>query len=103
MRKFEYRHPRLRGSFIVEFIFAGRTLRGTCINISDAGIRATLDGEVPAGSTGLLTMRHPHRSLTIQAVATHLQADEVGLSFIFHSKTQRELTRQFLASATGRT
>ncbi len=103
MRKFEYRPPRLRSNFTIEFILGDRTLRGHCINASDSGIRATLDGEVPTGSTGLLMLRHPNRALTIQAVATHLQADEVGLSFIFRSKTQRELTQRFLASATNRT
>lgn len=97
MRNFTYRPPRLSSDFSVDFLLSGRALHGRCINISDAGIRATLDGEVPAGCTGSLILHHPRRTLTLQAIATHLQTGEVGLSFLFASEEQRELIRQFIA------
>jgi len=97
MRKFEYRTPRLRGNFSVDFLMSDHALHGHCINVSDTGIRATLDGDVLAGGTGSLILRHSRHTLTVQAVVTHLQIGEVGFSFIFHTEEQRELARKFLA------
>jgi hypothetical protein len=100
MRKFEYRPPRRSSSLTVDFLLGGRTLHGQCLNVSDAGIRVTLDAELPSDSTGSLTLHHHQRSLTIEAAVTHLHADtdEVGFSFIFHTPKERERTRLFLAS-----
>jgi len=102
MRKFEYRPPRLRSNLRVEFLLPDRTLHGWCINISDSGIRVTLDAKAPIGSTGSLILNHPQCSFTIEAVVSHRQiiTGEVGLSFIFHTPQERELARQFLNFTT---
>jgi hypothetical protein len=101
IRKFQYRQPRLRTGFDVDFIAGEETFHGLCRDVGDAGIRAEFDGSVIAGSIGLLILRHPTGVLKVDAQVTYNENDQVGLVFHFQTPWQRKLTIEFLASITN--
>jgi hypothetical protein len=98
VRKFEYRPCRVRAGLEVEFVTKGATLRGICKDVSDEGIRATLDGSVDVGSTGLLILRDSKGALEIEAQAAYLDECYVGLAFLFRTSWERAITFEFIAS-----
>jgi PilZ domain len=100
MRIFRYRQPRLSAGFNVEFILTGQTFQGRCRDVSDAGIRAEFNGTIDVGETGMLVLRHPMRVLRLEAEVAYLGKGGVGLSFIFDSQQQRDLTIQFISQIT---
>jgi hypothetical protein len=101
IRRFEYRQPRLSAGFTVEFVLSEQTLQGHCRDVSDAGIRAELNGATHVGATGMLILRHPMRVLRLEAEVAYLGQSGVGLSFIFDSPQQRDLTIQFISQITA--
>lgn len=101
IRRFEYRQPRLSTGFSVEFVLAEQTLQGRCRDVSDAGIRAEFNGPIDVGETGMLILRHPMRVLRVEAEVAYLARGGVGLSFLFGSQQQRDLTIQFISQITA--
>jgi hypothetical protein len=101
IRKFEYRQPRLSAGFTVEFVLAEQTLQGRCRDVSDTGIRAEFNGAIDVGETGMLILRHPMRVLRQEAEVAYLGRGGVGLSFVFDSPQQRNLTIQFISQITA--
>jgi hypothetical protein len=101
IRRFEYRRPRLTTGFSVEFVLTEQTLYGLCRDVSDAGIRAEFNGAMSVGKTGMLILRHPMRVLRLEAEVAYLGKSGAGLSFLFDSTQQRELTVQFISQITA--
>ena len=102
MRKFEYRRPRMKTGFSVDFVVEGETLHGLCSDVSDEGIRAEFDGPITVGSSGLLILRHPTRVLKIEAHVAYFEKCQVGLSFLFQPPQERATTTQFIDLITNR-
>jgi hypothetical protein len=103
VRKFEYRSCRIAAGLDVEFVTDGETIQGTCRDVSDAGIRASLDGSVIVGGTGLLTLRHPIGVLELEAQVAYIEKSQVGLTFLFKTTWEREITAEYIASIVNLT
>ena len=67
VRKFIYRHCRVKTGFAVDFLVGREIFHGVCRNASDAGIRAEFDGSVVVGSSGLLVLHKPAGVLRLEA------------------------------------
>ena len=98
IRKFEYRPCRIASGFTIDFVMETETIRGICRDVSDTGIRATLDGFVAVGKSGLLILRHPTGELEIESRIAYSEKDHVGLIFLFKSCWEREITSDYIAS-----
>jgi hypothetical protein len=98
VRKFEYRPCRIETGFNVDFVTDAETLYGCCKDVSDAGIRATLDRPAEVGCSGLLILRHPTGVLEIQAQVAYVDHCQVGLVFTFRTPWEHELTNEYIAS-----
>jgi hypothetical protein len=98
IRRFEYRPCRIATGFDIDFVSGGETLHGLCRDVSDAGIRATLDGSVEVGSSGLLILRPPTGLLELEAQVAYIEDRQVGLVFLFDTPWECALTIEFIAS-----
>jgi len=101
MRRFEYRLPRTTTGFRVEFVVGGETFHGLCRDISDAGIRAEFDDPVAIGSFGVLILRHPSRSLKVEAQVAYIEKYQVGFSFLAQTPQEHVMTMEFIALITN--
>jgi hypothetical protein len=98
IRKFEYRPCRIPTGIELKFDVEGETLRGLCKDVSNEGVRATLDGSVAVGSAGLLVLRHPAGVLEIEAQVAYIEDCHVGLAFVLRTSWERGMTNDFIAS-----
>jgi hypothetical protein len=98
VRKFEYRSSRVAAGIDIEFVTQGETIKGLCSDVSNAGIRASLDGSVIVGDAGLLTLRHPIGVLELEAQVAYIERSQVGLTFLFKTTWEREITAEYVAS-----
>lgn len=98
VRKFEYRPCRIATGFDVDFVASGITLHGLCGDVSNSGIRATFNGSVAVGTSGVLILRHPAGELKIEAQVTYIQNGQVGIEFIFKSSWESDRTIEYVAS-----
>ena len=98
VRKFEYRPCRIEAGFQVDFVAGAETLHGSCRDVSDAGIRASLDGPVAVGCTGLLILRHPTGVLQVQAQVAYIDRGQVGLVFALQTRSEHEMTKKYIGS-----
>ena len=103
VRKFEYRPSRIAAGIYVEFKTGGETIPGTCKDVSDTGIRASLDGSVVVGSSGVLTLRHSIGVLALEAQVAYMDKSQVGLTFLFKTNWEREITAEYIASIVNLT
>jgi len=103
VRKFEYRSCRIAAGIDVEFAMDGQTIQGSCKDVSDAGVRASLDGSVVVGDLGILTLRHPIGVLAIEAQVAYIERSQVGFTFIFKTTWEREITAEYIASIVNLT
>jgi len=103
VRKFEYRPSRMTAGIDVEFKTGGETIQGACKDVSDTGIRASLDGCVVVGSSGVLTMRHAIGVLALEAQVAYMDRSQVGLTFLFKTNWEREITAEYIASIVNLT
>jgi hypothetical protein len=101
IRKFEYRPCRIATGFDIDFVSGGETLHGICRDVSDSGIRATFDGSVQLGGSGLLVLRHPKGVLELEAQVAYIENRQVGLVFIFETPWQCALTIEFITSISN--
>jgi len=85
IRKFEYRHCRITTGFDVDFVANGETFHGICKDVGNSGIRATFDGPLVVGSSGLLILRHPVGALQLDAQVVYIEKRQVGLEFRFNT------------------
>lgn len=98
IRRFEYRPCRIAAGFGVDFVAGGETLHGICRDVSNSGIRATLNGSVAVGNTGVLTLRHPMGVLELEAQVAYIEELQVGLEFLFKTTWECAMTIEFVAS-----
>jgi hypothetical protein len=98
IRKFEYRPCRIATGFDIDFVAEGETLHGVCRDVSNAGIRATFDGSVAVGSSGLLILRHPTGVFELQAQVAYIGKRQVGLVFLFNTPWERQRTIEYITS-----
>jgi hypothetical protein len=102
VRRFEYRPCRIAAGFDIDFVSGGETLHGRCRDVSDAGIRATLDGFVDVGASGLLILQHPTGVLELEAQVAYIDNRQVGLVFLFETPWECALTIEYMASIANR-
>jgi hypothetical protein len=98
VRKFEYRPCRIDTGFNVEFIAGQLKLHGQCRDVSNAGIRAKLDGQVVVGSSGTLTLHHPRSVLELEAQVIYMDKGHAGFAFKFQSPLEAEMTSAYIAA-----
>jgi hypothetical protein len=98
IRKFEYRPCRITAGFDLEFVAEGKTLHGLCEDVSDDGIRATLNGSVVVGSFGLVIFCHSTGVLELEAQVAYLDGTHVGLVFLFQTPWERGIINHLIAS-----
>jgi hypothetical protein len=98
IRSFEYRPCRVTASFDFEFVAGGKTLLGLCTDVSNEGIRATLDGSVVLGSFGLVIFRHSTGLIELEAQVAYVDNRHVGLVFLFRTSWEREMIAGLIAS-----
>jgi hypothetical protein len=98
IRKFEYRPCRIAAGVGVDFVVGGDTLHGMCKDVSNSGIRATLNGSVAVGNSGFLTLRHPIGVLELEAQVAYIEELQVGLEFLFKTTWECAMTIEFVAS-----
>jgi len=101
VRKFEYRPCRIAAGFDVEFTTGGQSFQGVCGDVSNAGVRVKFDGQVAAGSSGLLILHHPRSVLELQAHVVYTDQDHVGLAFEFQTPWEVEATTEYIAAISN--
>jgi hypothetical protein len=97
LRKFQYREPRLKTGFGVEFLAGGERFFGLCKDVSSAGIRGEFEGPIVVGRDGLLILRAPVGALELQACVAYIEKRQVGLLFLFKTPWERTTTLEFIA------
>jgi hypothetical protein len=98
IRKFEYRPCRIAGGFAIDFVVGGKTLHGICKDVSNSGIRATLDGSVAVGDSGPLILLHSMGALELEAQVAYIDELHVGLEFRFRTPWECATAIEFVAS-----
>jgi hypothetical protein len=98
LRKFQYREPRLKTGFNVDFVAKGQLFSGLCRDVSNAGIRGEFEGPIVVGSDGLLILRPPFGVLELQAHVAYIEKRQVGLLFVFDTPWERTTTLDFIAA-----
>ena len=97
VRKFIYRHCRVKAGFTVDFLVGSDTFHGVCRDASDAGIRAEFDGSVVVGSSGLLVLHKPAGVLKLEARVAYMDRGQVGLDFTFKANPEHGRIVEFVA------
>jgi len=97
VRRFEYRPCRLATGFAVDFVVGNETLSGLCRDVSDTGVRVTLEGSVVVGDSGLLTLRHPTGTLRVAAHVAYIDKCHVGLVFAFETPREHAVANDYMA------
>jgi PilZ domain len=98
VRKFEYRPCRIATGFELEFVAEGKALRGVCEDLSEDGIRVTLDGSVAVGTIGVLSFSHSCGVLELESQVTHANMSHFGLVFMFQTPWERGMVKSLIAS-----
>ena len=100
VRDFQYRSPRLRTQFRVDFFSAGLRHSGECTDLSPDGLRARLTAELAAGTEGWLELHLSDRVYRVEAVVANYEHDDAG--FCFRARTPEEsLALRTLVSEVG--
>jgi hypothetical protein len=89
IRKLEYRSARLPAAVTLHFAVDGETFRGYCNDLSESGVRASLNLPVALGSLGSLTLHFRDGAVTRRARVACVEGLTVGLSFL-SEETPRE-------------
>ena len=97
MRSLEYRSPRVHANFDVDFITGEDMFRGTCVDVSETGVRARFALEVPESKSGSLIMHHPLRKTIITVRAVYLLKDQVGFAFFEPTPGDREVLSHLMS------
>jgi hypothetical protein len=100
LRKFQFREPRLKTGFSVDFVAGGERFFGLCKDVSSAGIRGEFEGPIIVGSDGLLILRPPVGVLELRARVAYIEKRQVGLLFLFETPWERTTTLEFIATIT---
>lgn len=98
IRPFQYRSRRIFTGFPVEFACLGQITRGTCLNVSDDGLRAEMESEIEQGASGLLTLRPSGKHLQVAVQTVNADSNQAGFAFCFQSDSEREQVAALIAS-----
>lgn len=98
IRKFEYRPCRISTGFDVDFVASGETFHGICKDVGNSGIRATFDGPLSVGNSGLLILCHPVGILQLDAQVVYIMNSQVGLEFRFNTSWECSMAIEYIAS-----
>src|SRR5665213_1692135 len=101
MRKFLYRLPRVETSLPMDFILGDAVVLGTCLNLSESGLRGTFTQIVRPGTEGLTTVYQGEQRLQIKGRIASLRGDIAHIHFCFESAEQRDAAKAFLKLLTG--
>ena len=80
----------------MDFIYGGSVVLGTCLNLSESGLRGTLSMPVEAGTEGLLTLYHQQHSVALKARVDSLQKEYVRIIFEFETGEERSALQAFV-------
>lgn len=97
MRSLEYRSPRVHADFDVDFITGEDMFRGTCVDVSETGLRARFKQHVPVGSVGTLIVHHPLCRTTIPVRVVYMLKDKVGFDFFEVSPHDQEVLGRLMS------
>jgi hypothetical protein len=97
MRSLEYRSARIQADFDVDFLDGEWMFRGTCIDVSDTGVRARFPQHIPEGTQGSLVLHHPLRRTIITVRVVYLQKDQIGFAFFQPTLGDREVLRHLMS------
>jgi hypothetical protein len=82
IRKLEYRSARSTTALAIHFAVDGETFHGSCNDVSESGVRASLNRPVAIGSLGSLTLHYRDGAITRRTRVACVQGLTVGLSFL---------------------
>ena len=95
MRKFFYRLPRVEKSLPMDFILGDTVILGTCLNLSESGLRGTFTQIIRPATEGLTTVYQGEHSFQVKGRITSLRGDIAHIHFCFESDEQREAAKVF--------
>jgi hypothetical protein len=101
MRQFLYRLPRVETSLPMDFILGDAVVLGTCLNLSESGLRGTFTQTIQPGTEGLTTVYRGELSFQIKGRIASLRGDRTHIHFCFESEDQREAAKAFLKLVAG--
>ena len=96
IRTFLYRFPRFRTDCPMDLIVGDAVVLGTCLNISESGLRGTFSHPVPAGTIGTLTLYKGQSSVQIEALIYSVKGEEARVRFRTVSEPERVAVRNFI-------
>lgn len=96
LRNFLYRLPRFEASSRVDFIYGDTILLGSCIEISESGLRGTFSSAVLPETKGLITLYRDNRSFSAKALVLEVDENEVTARFEFQSQQEESAIREFI-------
>jgi hypothetical protein len=99
MRPLEYRSPRIQTEFCVDFLAGNDFFRGTCIDVSENGIRGFFEENIAMNRVGSLILHHPRCQATVPARVVYLMKGQVGFAFFQHTGRDLDRLSHFIAQA----
>ena len=95
MRKFFYRLPRIEKSLPMDFILGDTVILGTCLNLSESGLRGTFTQIIRPATEGLTTVYQGEHSFQVKGRVASLRGDMTHVHFCFDSEEQRQAAKAF--------
>jgi hypothetical protein len=96
MRRFLYRLPRFKTELRMDFIVGDSVTIGTCVNLSESGLRGTFSEAVGVNTQGMLTLYFEETGTQVHGRVEALKGDEVRVRFRFASVQERDGIRSLL-------
>ena len=84
----------------MDLIVGEAVIIGTCVNISESGLRGPFSSPIPAGADGMLTLYHGETSFQVDAHVESFRAGEARVRFVLKSDQELEDLRAFLKLLT---
>lgn len=95
-RNFLYRLPRFEAKGRIDFIYGDTVLLGSCVEISESGLRGTFSNAAQPGTEGLITLYMGDKSFSAHAMILEVHEDEVTVRFQFESRLEETAIRDFI-------
>ena len=96
MRRFLYRLPRFKTEVPMDLIVGDSVTIGTCLNISESGLRGTFSHPLAVNTQGLLTLYFGEQGTQVHAQIESLKGEEARVRFRFASVQERNDLRDLL-------
>ncbi|WP_103931520.1 PilZ domain-containing protein [Bryocella elongata] len=101
VRPYQYRSPRLRTRFRVDFFSCGLRYIGECTDLSPDGLRARMNTEVATGAEGFLEMHVFGRVHRVEATVANLEREDIGFSFRMNAPEDEQTLRSLVSEVGG--